>query len=46
MSAPVVLEVQAVQPRTLPNKGEPVLGEMRELMSVVRAEVCRVWLGP
>ena len=46
MVAPVVLEVQEVRPRTLPDKGEPVLGEMHESMSVARAEVCRIWLGP
>ena len=42
----VVLEVQEVRPHTLPDKGELVLGEMPELMSVVRAEVCCTWLGP
>ena len=42
----VVLEVQEVRPRTLPDKGGLVLGEMHELMSVVRAEVCCTWLGP
>ena len=36
----VVLGVQEVRPRTLPDTGELVLEEMHELMSVVRAEVC------
>ena len=38
--------VQEVRPCTLPDKGGLVLGEMHELMSVVQAEVCRIWLGP
>ena len=42
----VVLEVQEVRLRTLPDMGEFVLGEMHELMSVVRAEVYRIWLEP
>ena len=46
MVALVVLEVHEVRPHTLPDKGELVLGEMPELMSVVRAEVCCTWLGP
>ena len=42
----VVLEVQEVRSRTLPDKGEFVLWEMHELTTVVRAGVCRRWLGP
>ena len=42
----MVLEVQEVRPRTLPDKGELVLEEMHGLMPVVRVGVCRGWLGP
>ena len=42
----VVLEVQEVRPRTLPDKGGLVLEEMHELMSVVQAGGCHRWLGP
>ena len=41
----LVLEMQEVRPRTLPDKGEPVLGEMYESVPVVRAGGCRRWLG-
>ena len=42
----VVLEVQEVRPRTLPDKGELVRGKMHGVTPVARAGVCRRWLGP
>ena len=41
----MVLEVQEARLRALPDKEELVLGEMHELIPVVRAGGCRRWLG-
>ena len=42
----MVLEVQEVRPRTLPDKEELVLGEMHGVTPVARAGVCHRRLGP